>query len=477
MSFRFHNTLTKYQQRFQPPKDKEITIYSCGPTVYDKAHIGNFRSYIFADILRRSLKLAGYKVKHAMNITDIDDKILNALYQKKKEPSLEDLKEYTQKYIQIFFKDLESLGIEKVEFYPRATEYIPAMISMVKKLIEKGIAYEHEDGVYFSIERFPMYGQLVKLDFSSLSYGKRFNIDEYSKEDVRDFALWKKRKKGESIYWEAPFGEGRPGWHLECSSMIESIFHDTIDIHTGGVDLIFPHHENEMAQTMAAYDRDLARFFLHCEHLLVDSRKMSKSLGNVYTLDNLLEKGYSAASLRYLLMSVHYRQKLNFTFSALEKAERSIWRIAKFFDRLSLAKEDPSVEKDSSFIEKTQEWKEDFLKALEEDLNTPRAFSVFHSAIHKVNQFLDQRKDSLHPKEKEAIEDAFSYMDQVLNFRRYTKEVLYPVIPEEIKELVEKRNKAREEKNYALADSLREEIIKRGYKVMDTPTGSRILKA
>ena len=291
-----------------------VTIYCCGPTVYNYAHIGNFRTYVFNDLLRRYIKFKGFSVNHAMNITDVDDKTIAGSMKEKIS-----LKEYTERYTEIFFNDLKTLNIEPVEHNPRATDSVDAMDDIINKLDEKGIVYEQDGSLYFSIAKFPSYGRLSKLDTREIKSGARYDADEYKKDDVRDFALWKSTAEGEPS-WTIKKGTGRPGWHIECSAMIRKIFGGTIDIHTGGVDLVFPHHENEIAQSEAAYGEQFVRYWIHGEHLLVDGAKMSKSLGNFYTLNDLVEKGYAPRSIRYLLMSAHYRKQLNFSLDGLKAA-------------------------------------------------------------------------------------------------------------------------------------------------------------
>jgi cysteinyl-tRNA synthetase len=298
-NIKFYNTLTRHLDSFKPIEKDTVKIYSCGPTVYDYAHIGNFRSYIFSDLLRRFLKYEGYKVIHTMNLTDVDDKTIR----RSNEENMS-LKEYTDKYIKVFFEDLETLNIEKVEYYPRATEHINEMIELIKKLDKNGYTYEADGSIYFNISKFKEYGKLSKIDLSGMKSGVRIDVDEYNKEDVRDFVLWKGKKEGEP-FWETEYGAGRPGWHIECSAMSSKYLGETFDIHTGGVDLIFPHHENEIAQSECASGKKFVNYWLHCAHLIVNGEKMSKSKGNFYTLRDLLKKGYSPKAIRYLLLSTN----------------------------------------------------------------------------------------------------------------------------------------------------------------------------
>ncbi|HEC80710.1 MAG TPA: cysteine--tRNA ligase, partial [Firmicutes bacterium] len=325
---RFYNTLIKSVEEFSPLEGDVVKMYTCGPTVYDYAHIGNFRTYVFEDILRRWLKFRGYKVIQVMNITDVDDKTIMGANEKGIS-----LDEYTREYTNAFFEDIDTLRIERAEHYPRATEHINEMIALIEKLIEKGIAYVADDGIYYSIAKFPEYGKLSGFDVKSVKAGARVAKDEYDKEDVRDFALWKFRRPDEP-FWSAPFGDGRPGWHIECSAMSMKYLGETFDIHIGGVDNIFPHHENEIAQSEGATGKKFVRYWLHSEHLIVEGRKMSKSLGNFYTLRDLLSMGYNPIAIRYLLLSTHYRKQLNFTFDGLKGAYSTVMRLWDTIGRL-----------------------------------------------------------------------------------------------------------------------------------------------
>jgi cysteinyl-tRNA synthetase len=336
MTLKIYNTLSRRVDELIPGGLKKentadyppVTIYSCGPTVYSYAHIGNFRTFMFNDFLRRYLKFRGYRVNHAMNLTDVDDKTINGAARENVT-----LKEYTERYIDIFLQDLKTLNIEAVEHMPRATESIDDMVDIIRALDEKGLIYEKEGSIYFSIAGWERYGRLSQLDRREIKTGLRYDTDEYDKDDVRDFALWKGAKE-EAVSWETPYGRGRPGWHIECSAMIRRIFGTTIDIHTGGVDLIFPHHENEIAQSEAAYGETFVRHWIHAEHLLVDGAKMSKSRGNFYTLRDLMEKGMSPRSIRYLLLSAHYRKQFNFTLDGIRQADQALSRIDNLMVRL-----------------------------------------------------------------------------------------------------------------------------------------------
>lgn len=469
MPFYFYNTESRRKEIFKSLEPNVVRIYSCGPTVYDYAHIGNFRSYIFADILRRSLNLGNYRVIHVLNITDVDDKTIAGALAKNPKANLGDLKRHTEIYTKAFFEDLKSLNISDFDFYPRATENIDAMLEIIQILKEKGIAYEMDGSIYFSIAKDPSYGKLSHVDLSQVKTGTRYRTDEYTKDDIRDFVLWKAEPTDFAMAWDTPFGHGRPGWHIECSAMIRKIFGGPIDIHTGGVDLIFPHHENEIAQSECAYGEPFVRYWLHCEHLLVDGRKMSKSLGNFYTLRDLLNRGHHPAAIRYFLYSVHYRQKLNFTLKALNQAKEAVRRILQTYLRIEKAKVIANSQK-RIYLE---EYQEEFLKELQDDLNTPRALAVVFEAIREIHSFLDRVHDEVSTQEKEILKNFFSYIDQVLGLLYYVKDFEFlSDIPPFLQELLLKRNEARQKRNFSLADQIRDEIQNQGYRVIDTKEGS-----
>ena len=358
-------------------------MYTCGPTIYDVAHIGNFRAYIFGDILRRYLEYKGYTVTYVMNITDVDDKTIAG---SKKEGI--GLAEFTKRYKEAFLEDIASLNIKPAGIYPEATGHIDDMVALVKELLEKEHAYENEGSTYYRISSFPQYGKLSHMDMSGLKAGNRVVADEYEKEQLADFALWKSwdLEDGE-VFWETEVGKGRPGWHIECSAMSMKYLGKHFDIHTGGVDLIFPHHENEIAQSEAATGEKYVNFWLHNEHLMVEGRKMAKSYGNYYTLRDLLEKGYNPIAIRYLLMATHHRQQLNFTFDGLEGAKNALQRLYDFVDNLKLIK----GEKDNPEIEEVlQKAKKEFEEALDDDLNTSEALGVTFTLVKEVNRLMDE---------------------------------------------------------------------------------------
>ncbi|HXI01941.1 MAG TPA: cysteine--tRNA ligase, partial [Candidatus Saccharimonadales bacterium] len=334
---RFHDTMSRRVETFTPLEPGKVRLYTCGPTVYDYAHIGNFRAYAWEDLLRRFLKHRGFAVTQVMNITDVEDKII-----RESARSGQSIGEYTAKYIDAFFEDIDALGLERAEHYPRATDHVPEMIELIRKLRENGHTYESGGSIYFRIGGFEPYGRLSHLDASGIQAGARVDSDEYEKEDARDFVLWKGRREGEPS-WKSPFGEGRPGWHIECSAMSMKYLGESFDIHTGGVDNIFPHHENEIAQSEGATGKRLVRHWLHCAHLMVDGQKMSKSAGNFYTLRDLLGKGIEARAIRYLLLSSHYRKPLNFTIEGAAQAGQALLRLDDLDERFATAGSTPAA--------------------------------------------------------------------------------------------------------------------------------------
>ncbi len=458
MSINFYNTLKRKKEEFKPIEKNKIKIYSCGPTVYNYAHIGNWRSFIFSDLLRRYLKYKGYTVVHVMNITDVDDKTIR---DSKKEGI--SLKTLTEKYTKYFFDDMNTLNIEKVEYYPKATESINEIVSITKSLLDKGIAYKSKDGsIYYGVSKFKDYGKLSKVKLGELKSGARALHDEYEKEEAQDFALWKAYDKEDgNVFWETELGKGRPGWHIECSAMSMKFLGKHFDIHTGGIDLIFPHHENEIAQSEGYSDKKFVNYWLHCEHLLVEGEKMSKSKDNFFILKDILKKGYSPKAVRWLLMTTHYRQQLNFTFDALEQAENTIKKFREFLNKLKSIKGIDHNKKVDEIIKKT---KEKFEKSMDDDLNISGGVAVVFEFMNNINKIMDKisRQDAL---------KAFNMMvefDKVFGVMEFEEEE----IPKSVIELVEKRDKARADKNFELADKFREKIKKKGYYVDDTKEGS-----
>ena len=461
-SFWLYNTMTRRKERFVPLRKGEVRMYTCGPTVYDYAHIGNFRAYVFQDLLRRWLRFLGYRVVQVMNITDVDDKTIA-----RSRSEGVSLREYTQRYEQAFFEDLERLNIERAEHYPRATEHIAEMVALIQKLMEKGYAYRGEDGsIYFDISKFRGYGRLAGLRAEGLMPGARVKQDEYAKEEARDFALWKawSEEDGE-VYWDTPLGRGRPGWHIECSAMSMRYLGETLDIHAGGVDLIFPHHENEIAQSEAATGKPFVRYWVHNEHLLVEGRKMSKRHGNYYTLRDLLEMGYEPLAVRYLLLATHYRRKLNFTFRALEDATKTVERLEELMRRLE--EYSPRREEPTELSRFTSEAKERFAAAMGDDLDTPRALAVVFRVLREANRALGSGSASA--ADVAELRSFFSDFNSVFGVVREVQEEL----PEELMRMIREREEARKRRDYATADRLREELLRRGVVVEDTPEGTR----
>lgn len=460
MELKIFNTESRQKEIFKPLQEGVVKLYTCGPTIYNFAHIGNFRTYVFEDLLRRTLEYLGFKVEQVMNLTDVDDKtIRGALAQKVS------LEQFTETYKKAFFEDLKTLNIEKVEHYPAATSYIPHMIEMIQNLLSKGIAYKGQDGsIYFSITKFPHYGRLSHLESRELKEGasERVAADEYDKDHASDFVLWKAydAERDGTIFWESPFGKGRPGWHIECSAMASALLGKTLDIHVGGVDNMFPHHENEIAQSEACYGCRFVKYWLHAEHLLVDHKKMSKSLGNFYTLRDLLNKGYKGSEVRYMLLQTHYRTQLNFTLTGLDAARASLQRLHDFVFRLQHINKE--VEGESpAFIAK-------FTEALADDFNISSALSALFDFIRDTNTLIDQGKIGS-GQAKKILED-LKKVDKVLGVIFVTSEE----ISAELEELLAKRNEARRTKNFAESDRIRDELLAKGYIIEDTPAGARL---
>ncbi|MBS3080007.1 cysteine--tRNA ligase [Candidatus Pacearchaeota archaeon] len=446
MSLKLYNTLGRKKQSFKPLKNKEVRMYSCGLTVYDYGHIGNYRAFVVSDILRRYLEFKGYRVKKIMNITDVDDKtIRNSI------KNNQSLKEFTQKFEKAFFEDEKMLNIKQSSYYPRATEHIKEMIVIIEILLKKGFAYKTNDGIYFNIRKFKDYGKLSGINLENLKEGasERISKDEYDKENVKDFALWKfyDAEDGD-VYWETKFGKGRPGWHIECSAMSEKYLGQPFDIHTGGVDLIFPHHENEIAQSQASKNKKLANFWIHNEWITVNGKKMSKSLGNFYTLRDIIKAGYDPLSLKYFYLTGHYRGQINFTIKNLKNAENSLKRLRNIIEEL---KDDKKINR--KYLGK-------FEKVMDDDLDTTKAIEVLWELVRN-----EKANGKIQTIQK---------IDEVLGLELLKKEKDF--IPEEIKKLVEEREKARRNKDFKKADEIREKIRKLGYKIDDTNEGNKVRK-
>lgn len=457
---RFFNTLSGKIEPFRTLLSGEVGLYTCGPTVYDYAHIGNFRAYIFEDLLKRFLIFMNYKVIHVMNITDVDDKTIKGA----KAEGLT-LQEFTRKYIDAFFEDIKVLNISRADYYPRATEHIPDMVKTIKGLLKKGYAYRKDGSIYYSISKFPRYGQLSKINLKKLKTGQRIESDEYEKERAQDFALWKNKKEGEP-FWKTEIGEGRPGWHIECSVMSSKYLGQSFDIHCGGVDNIFPHHENEIAQSEAYTGKKFVNYWLHCHHLIVEGEKMSKSKGNFFTLRDLLRKKADPMAIRFLLLSTHYRKMLNFTFEALNQASTSLERIKDFLFELKSHSFKKGANK--NILKLIKETKHRFISGLSDDLKISVALSALFEMIRKVNILISKGK--VFKKDAERLLSFIHSVDQVLAVLAEEKEEpLMPGILEKIKE----RERARKEKNYELADKIREELLQEGIFLEDTKDGVR----
>ena len=445
------NSLSRRNEELVPLSDNTIRLYTCGPTVYNFAHIGNFRAYTFEDILRRVIQFNGMKIKQVMNLTDVDDKTIKGANAQGVA-----LTDYTKTCKDAFFADLAKLNIQPAEVYPAATDHIPEMIALVQKLMEKGVAYQSDDkSVYFKVREFPGYGKLAHIDFDHQQTGLRCADDEYDKENVGDFALWKAWEPSDGpVGWDSPWGRGRPGWHIECSAMSMKYLGETFDLHTGGIDNLFPHHENEIAQAEAATGKEFVKTWMHCAHLRVNGEKMSKSLGNFFTLRDLLEKGYTGREIRYVLINAHYRSGLNFAFTALDDARKSLARI------------DACVEKatEGAVPEWAQKHLDDFTAAVNDDLNIPNAFAALFSLVRDANG-----------KGAEGRLSVFRRMDEVLGVIFFGKAAKTET-PAEIQALLDERAAARKAKNWAESDRLRDEIAAKGWLVKDSKEGQSVTK-
>ncbi|HPC37186.1 MAG TPA: cysteine--tRNA ligase [Candidatus Marinimicrobia bacterium] len=459
MSIYFYNTLSRQKEEFHPIKEGVVRLYTCGPTVYNFAHIGNYRAFVFEDLLRRFLKFKGFRVIQVMNITDVDDKIIAAANRQGVS-----IREFTEPFRQAFMEDLATLGVEPAEYYPRATEHINEMVALIETLLKKGVAYRAEDGsIYFKVSEFPRYGQLANLNVSEMRRGDRVANDSYEKEEIRDFALWKAWKPEDgAVFWETSLGKGRPGWHIECSAMSMKYLGRHFDIHTGGVDNIFPHHENEIAQSEAATGEKFVNYWMHCEFLLVNDEKMSKSIGNIIYLRDLVKNGYNPTAIRLTLLSTHYRQKLNFSFEKLEESGKIITRLRDF--KKSLEGEFPTG--NAGTMEIVQKCEADFEVALDDDLNISNALAAVFKLLHEVNLY--RQENPLTQADVELIRQSLERIDSILNILAEPLEVL----SEEERKLIDARNQARQERNWAEADRLRNLLLERGIILEDTPKGT-----
>jgi cysteinyl-tRNA synthetase len=460
---RFQNTLSGQLEEFRPLREGEVGLYACGPTVYSYAQIGNFRSFIFVDILRRYLEFKGYKVTHVMNITDVEDRIIK--FSMEAGVTIDD---YTAQYIEALWQDFDALGLARPTIVPRATRYIPQMVSIIERLEERGHAYASEGSVYYRINSFPEYGKLSKINFAGNIAGasERIDTDRYDKEDARDFALWKDAESPDEPAWETRLGRGRPGWHIECSAMSMEHLGETFDIHAGGIDLVFPHHENEIAQSEGATGKPFVKYWLHAEHLKVEGETMSKSKGNYYTFRDLAEQGFDPVAIRYFLLSVPYRKQLNFTFDALRGAEKTVAGLRDFYARLTEARVEPGS--NQRMQEASQRALEGFEAGLDDDLNMSVALAALHNLTREVNTAIsdcalraDDKRDLL------ALIDRF---DTVLNiFGGVQREML----DAEIQALIDERQQARRRRDFARADQIRDQLAGRGITLEDTKDGVR----
>ena len=459
----FFNTLTRRKDKFTSLEKGKVKLYTCGPTVYDFSHIGNFRAFIFEDLLKRWLEYCGFEVTHVMNLTDVDDRTIKSSGEQKKP-----LSEITERYIKAFFEDLAMLNIEKADCYPKATEHVPEMVALTKKLIEKGYGYRGKDGsIYYDISKFKHYGKLAKIRVNELKLGARVKADEYAKEEAQDFALWKSWDEGDGdVFWETELGKGRPGWHIECSAMSMKYLGETLDIHCGGVDNLFPHHENEIAQSEAATGKKFVNYWLHNEHLLVEGKKMAKRLGNYYILSDLTAKGYDLKAIRYLIMATHYRQQINFTFEGLEAAKSAIERLTNFTYRLLNTNAKKCGQELKKLMDDVQER---FDGAMSDDLNISVALAALFDFVRDVNNLLD--KNMLSEEEAEKTHKLMMKLDKVLGvIGEINKE---EKLSEEAQKLIRKREEARKTKDWKTADEIRQQLKVMGVIIEDTPQGMK----
>lgn len=472
LSLHLYNTESRSKELFRPIQEGKVKMYTCGPTVYAYVHIGNWRTFVFEDLLRRTLELFGYQVHHVMNLTDVDDKTIKGAIAQGVT-----LDKYTQPYKEAFFSELQALNLLAAREYPCATQFVPEMIEMVNILLEKKVAYKGSDGsVYFNISQFPRYGCLSHLKLDELQAGSsaRIAVDEYDKEHASDFVLWKHYdpQRDGTIFWESPFGKGRPGWHLECSTMAIKLLGETIDIHVGGIDNMFPHHENEIAQSEAYSGEPFVKLWMHSEHLVVEGKKMAKSLNNFYTLNDLLAKGYSAKEVRYILLQTHYKTQLNFTFAGLEAARSSLQRLNDFVNRIEKiahAKDGLSAEEEKKTKSFIQDAFTHFCQPLADDLNISAALAALFDFIRQINLLCDEKQ--IGGGSAQLILDFMRQVNTILAVIDFDTELTAPA---HLQLLLEQRQEARKHKNWQEADRLRALLLAEGYVIEDSPQGPRL---
>jgi cysteinyl-tRNA synthetase len=471
MTIRFHNTLKRATEAFEPLRAGEVGIYACGPTVYQLPHIGNYRTFLFNDLLHRWLAWKGFRVRMIMNVTDVDDRIID-LAAERGVP----IGEYTAPHADAFFEELETLGARPAHAYPRATDHIDAMVSLVERLVERGHAYQADGSVYYDIGSFEGYGKLSRIPLDDVRTGERVSSDRYEKQDARDFALWKAARDVDrqvGAAWPSPWGEGRPGWHLECSAMSMAELGPTLDIHTGGEDLVFPHHEDEIAQSEGATGKPFARYWVHVKHLLVGGRKMSKSLSNFLVLRDLLEERYEPAAIRHQLLSAHYRSELNFTLDGLDASSNAVQKLLNFESRiedLTVAADAPSA----GLPELAQRALADFRAALDDDLNTANALAALFTLVGQGNAALD-RAGAVPPRERDAVRDALASIDKVLGLLEVARmsRALDTATVAWVDRMVGERQAARKGRDFARADEIRKELAAKGIVLEDSAQGTR----
>ncbi|MEE2897053.1 MAG: cysteine--tRNA ligase [Gemmatimonadota bacterium] len=472
MTLRVHNTATRSLQDFEPLESGTVRVYGCGPTIYDHAHIGNFRTFLFFDLVHRHLEFSGYAVHFVMNLTDVDDKVIESAVE-----SEMTVTEKTTPFAEIFSAASKTLGIRPVESYPRATDYISRMVEFVERLVERGHAYAADDGaVYFSIASFPDYGKLKGIDTSTLLVGARVAHDEYDKDDARDFALWKAATEEDErveAAWDSPWGRGRPGWHLECSVMSTTELGDTLDFHLGGEDLVFPHHENEIAQSESATGHPFVRNWMHVKHLFVEGRKMSKSYGNFITVRELLDEGHDPAAIRHLLISSHYRGDLNFTRQGLEASGAAVQRLLDFEGRLETIPIDETSES-SVLPEAAEQALASFRAAMDNDFNSADALASAFVFVSAVNADLEGRV-AVTPADRDAALDALHTMDSVLGLLEvaHAARTIDDDMATYVEQKIQERADARANKDFATSDAIRDELAEKGIVLEDGPEGTR----